>query len=137
MPMPNRVAMPTDATPPTLEQQRAADAWRCAQGRSQEYANLAKSLPALIMNSGLLQVMAFLNEKGANKESQRHCSELGSDLRRWVYKRFQKEVPEDFNGFMQTLINADSRKFQMVTTECLAWLRWLRQFAAAGNTSER
>ena len=42
----------------TLEQLRAADAWARAQGCSDEYQKLAKGLPALIMNSGLMQVLA-------------------------------------------------------------------------------
>ncbi len=136
MPISNRAAMPADMPRPTLEQQRAAYAWQCAQGRSKEYVNLAKGLPALIMNSGLLQIIAFLQEKGL-KEKQHHCSVLGDQLRAWMHRRFPREVPEDFPGFMQALMSADSRKFQMITAESLAWLRWLRQFAAAVNEGER
>lgn len=125
----NRAATPTNTAPLTLDQQRAADAWRCAQAQSQskEYVNLAKGLPALIMNSGLLQVMAFLEEKGPK---QQHCSVVARDLRAWLRRRFP-EVPEDFAGFMRALMNADSSKFQAITAESLAWLRWLRQLAAA------
>jgi CRISPR-associated protein Cmr5 len=125
----NRAATPTNTAPLTLDQQRAADAWQCAQAQSQskEYVNLAKGLPALIMNSGLLQVMAFLEEKGPK---QQHCSVVARDLRAWLRRRFA-EVPEDFAGFMRALMNADSSKFQAITAESLAWLRWLRQLAAA------
>ena len=130
----NRAATPTNTAPLTLDQQRAADAWRCAQAQSQskDYVNLAKGLPALIMNSGLLQVMAFLQEKGS-KESQHHCSVVGSDMRAWLHRRFP-EVPEDFPGFMKFLMTSvDPSKFQAITAESLAWLRWLRQLAAAVN----
>jgi CRISPR-associated protein Cmr5 len=132
MPPSNDAAKPMSLRPLTLEQMRASDAWHRAQSQNQnaEYAILAKGLPALIMNSGLLQVMAFLNEKG-KKESQKHCAVLGEHLRAWANKRFGKDVPADFAGFMNALMSADSRKFQMVTSECLAWLRWLRQIAAA------
>ena len=130
MPAPNQAAQSTGTPRLTLEQMRAADAWQCAQGQSKEYGNLAKGLPALIMNSGLLQVMAFLNEKGLKKGSQEHCAVLGGHLRAWVSKRFS-DVPADFAPFMKALMSADSRKFQMITAECLAWLRWLRQMAAA------
>jgi CRISPR-associated protein Cmr5 len=128
----SRAATPTNPAPLTLDQQRAADAWRCAQAQSQsnEYVNLAKGLPALIMNSGLLQVMAFLEEKGAK---QQHCSVVAGDMRAWLHRRFP-EAPEDFPGFMKFLMTtADSRKFQAITAESLAWLRWLRQLAAAIN----
>lgn len=138
MPMSHRAAMPIDMPSPTLEQQRAADAWRCARDQNKEYVNLAKGLPALIMNSGLLQIVAFLREKGLKEkqEKQRHCSVLGDQLRSWVHKRFH-EVPEDFDGFMKALMNADPRQFQLITAESLSWLRWLRQFAAAVNGRER
>jgi CRISPR-associated protein Cmr5 len=119
-------------TPLTLDQQRAADAWRCAQKtQTKEYANLAKGLPALIMNSGLLQVMAFLEEKGKN-ERQQHCSVVAGELRAWLHHRFP-DLAVEFRGFMEALMKADSRKFQEITVESLAWLRWLRQLAAAVN----
>jgi CRISPR-associated protein Cmr5 len=124
----NQVSRSTNADRQTLEQQRAADA--CVQGKNKDYSNLAKGLPALIMSSGLLQVMAFLHEKGL-KDSQRHCSQLGDDLCRWVHKRFP-DVPADFTGFMKALIrDVDPRTFQAITAESLAWLRWLRQIAPA------
>jgi CRISPR-associated protein Cmr5 len=137
MPVLNRGAQPMIATGVTLEQRRAADAWQCAkkQSNEKEYANLAKGLPALIMNSGLLQVMAFLHEKG-KKDAQAHCRVLGTDLRSWLHQRFP-DVPAEFGEFMAALMNADSRKFQAITTESLAWLRWLRQMAAAVIREER
>jgi CRISPR-associated protein Cmr5 len=131
MAMVNQGATPAATGPLTLDQQRAADAWQCAQKhQTEDYANLAKGLPALIMNSGLLQVLAFLKEKGSGAVSQRHCALLGDDLRAWLHRRFP-EVPVQFEGFMEALMKADSRKFQEITAESLAWLRWLRQLAAA------
>ena len=111
---------------PTLEQQRAQNAWdRCGQGCSQEgYANLAKALPALIMNSGLMQVIAFLHEKGGTHEL------LASHLRDWLHVRFDG-VPSEFPGFMESLLRVEPHTYQAVTTEAFAWLKWLRQMAAA------
>ena len=109
---------------PTLEQQRAQDAWnRCADCLL-EYANLAKALPALIMNSGLMQVMAFLHEKGGTHEL------LAGHLRDWLHRRFS-DVPSDFPEFMESLLRAEPHTYQAVTTEAFAWLKWLRQMAAA------
>jgi V/A-type H+-transporting ATPase subunit I len=52
----------------TLEQKRAAHAWsKAGEGVARhptDYVNDAKGLPALIMNSGLMQVMAYLQGKG-------------------------------------------------------------------------
>jgi CRISPR-associated protein Cmr5 len=119
-----------------MEQQRAADAWARCQGCSNEYQNLAKGLPALIMNSGLLQVLAFLEEKGS-KTSQKHCRELSEHLRTWLCKRFPKELSKaDFAAFMQALMKAEPRSFQHITTEAFAWLRWVRQMAPAVRASQ-
>jgi CRISPR-associated protein Cmr5 len=115
----------------TLEQQRAADAWQKSQHCSEQYAKLAKGLPALIMNSGLMQVMAFLHEKGA-KESQRHCRDLGQDLRTWLSTQFPRQVSSaDFFVFMDAMLAAEPLVYQDVTAEAFAWLRWVRQMAAA------
>jgi len=122
----------------TMEQQRAADAWEKAQRCSDEYTKLAKGLPALIMNSGLMQVLAFLEEKGA-KESQRHCRDLSQHLRGWLQVRFASVLPgTDFKPFMEALMQIDDpRTFQAITTEAFAWLRWLRQMAPAARAGGR
>ena len=121
----------------TMEQKRAADAWARCQGCSSEYQNLAKGLPALIMNSGLMQVMAFLHEKGG-KDSQRHCHELGQHLRDWLRRQFPQALPSaEFGVFMQALMKAEPRSFQHITAEAFAWLRWARQMAPAARIGER
>ena len=109
---------------PTLEQQRAQHAWECCADCSREYANLAKALPALIMNSGLMQVMAFCHEKGGRHEK------LAGDLLGWLHRRFDT-LPQDFSGFMESMLKADPRQYQAVTVEAFSWLKWLRQMAAA------
>ena len=111
----------------TLEQQRAQDAWeKGRQGiarHGKDYVNDAKGLPALIMNSGLMQVMAFCHDKGGRHET------LAGHLRDWLHQ--QCGTPRDFEGFMQHLMQADPRRFQMITAEAFAWLKWLRQMASA------
>ncbi|MCS6997544.1 MAG: type III-B CRISPR module-associated protein Cmr5 [Casimicrobiaceae bacterium] len=110
----------------TLEQQRARDAWDKSAHYTKERANFAKGLPALIINSGLMQVLAFCHEKEGEYEA------VASDLRRWLHKRFNN-VDRDpgFEAFMQTLMQADSRSYQAITAEAFAWLKWLRQMASA------
>jgi CRISPR-associated protein Cmr5 len=119
----------------TMEQKRAADAWACAQGQGDEYQKLAKGLPALIMNSGLMQVLAFLHEKG---DKGAH-GQLGDHLRRWLCRCFSRDLPKhEFGAFMPALMKLEPRLFQQVTTEALAWLRWARQIApAAARVQER
>jgi len=113
----------------TLEQKRAQHAWdKAGEGihaHGSDYVNDAKGLSALIMNSGLMQVMAFLNQKGG-----RHHV-LAQHLRDWLHT--QLDTPANFEAFMQEMMKAESRCYQQVTTEAYAWLRWLRQMAAARN----
>ena len=111
----------------TLEQRRAQHAWeKAAEGiaaHGSDYVNDAKGLPALIMNSGLMQVMAFLKQKGGRHEL------LMSHLLDWLHQ--QLGTPSDFKIFMEEMMQADSRRYQQVTSEAFAWLRWLRQMAPA------
>jgi CRISPR-associated protein Cmr5 len=107
----------------TLEQQRAQDAWRCAEHYTKDHVNVAKSLPALIMNSGLMQVLAFCHEKSGRHET------LAQHLRDWLHK--QCGTPTEFEPFMQSLMQADPRTYQRITAETFAWLKWLRQMASA------
>lgn len=116
-----------------LEQERAKHAWEKAregvQRYRKDYANDAKGLPALIMNSGLMQVMAFLHEKGGRHEL------LAQHLRDWLHR--QCGTPQEFGPFMQHLFEMqDARRFQAITAEAFAWLKWLRQFASAQQTEE-
>lgn len=111
----------------TLEQRRAQDAWQRSRSYGPEHVRLAKGLPALIMNSGLMQVMAFLNDKA---EKNRQHREIAGHLRTWLSERFPG-LPAEFEGFMEHLLQADTRTYQAVTAEAFAWLKWLRQLAAA------
>jgi CRISPR-associated protein Cmr5 len=112
----------------TLEQRRAEHAWDKArkgvERHGRDYANEAKGLPALIMNSGLLQTMAYLESKQGGRQQA-----LGSDLRDWLSRT--RRTPTEFKECMEVLVRADPREFQAVTAEALAWLRWLRQMVSA------
>jgi CRISPR-associated protein Cmr5 len=111
----------------TLEQRRAQDTWTKSAGYQKEHINVAKGLPALIMNSGLMQVLAFCYEKGGANE------EVAEHLRTWLQGRFPRLIKDaSFEPFMQALIfRVDPREYQDITAEAFAWLRWLRQMAAA------
>lgn len=122
---------PQQSTARTLEQQRAQNAWNRSERYSDKHADFAKSLPALIMNSGLMQVLAFCHEKG-KKESGRHCEDVATDLRTWLSNRFLKLLTQrEFEPFMQALMAAKPADYQAITAEAFAWLKWLRQMAAA------
>ena len=128
----------------TLDQQRAAYAWKCAsavmnrardeQERKEykEYKALAKGAPALIMNSGLMPTLAFYNHKGGSARlllkhlcdglSQRLCPNSG---------------PLNFAEFMRYLQKCDSQTYLRFTDEALEILKWIRQFVDAVDAGEQ
>ena len=121
----------TKSAPVTLEQQRAQFAWDCAkEGNAvagDEYRNLAKAAPALIMNNGLMQTLAFYEDKG-----KPHHKALAAQLRRWVMKRAGSNGQDPrFQPMMQALLGATPADYRRATDEALLILRWTRQFAAA------
>lgn len=116
----------TKTAPLTLEQQRAQDAWNQCVNYEKEHVNIAKGLPALIMNSGLMQVLAFCHEKGKANE------QVATHLRTWLNLRFNGVARDPgFELFMQILLKAQPTDYQAITTEAYAWLRWMRQMSSA------
>ena len=119
----------------TLEQKRSQAAWAMAQEgiavAASEYTNLAKAAPALIMNNGLMQTLAFYEDKGKDKANHKA---LAGHLRRWIMVR-AGGVDKDpgFAPLMGILLQADSPTYRQATEESLLLLRWIRQFAAALN----
>jgi CRISPR-associated protein Cmr5 len=115
----------------TLEQQRAQDAWMKCERYSKAQVNAAKGLPALIMNSGLMQVLAFCNDKGGDYEP------VSRDLREWLVRRFPSlGQAQDFVRFMNALLACNPQQYQQITTEALAWLKWLRLMSSARKGAE-
>ena len=115
----------------TLEQRRAQDAWDQCATYKKEHVNFAKGLPALIMNSGLMQVLAFCHEKGKKEKGQPY-EQVATHLRTWLNHRFNGVARDPgFEAFMQALLKASPAEYQAITTEAYAWLRWMRQMASA------
>ncbi len=127
----NKVSGNKPVSPVTLEQQRAQFAWQCAQEGVQiagaEYRNLAKAAPALIMNNGLMQTLAFYQDKG----KPQHLT-LATQLRRWIMQRAGGNGQDPgFQSMMDVLLCAQPDLYRQATDETLLILRWIRQFAAA------
>jgi CRISPR-associated protein Cmr5 len=115
----------------TLEQQRAQHAWSCVKdGVDKGYVNVAKSMPQLVMNSGLMQTLAYMEQKKGDQK-------VAAQLRTWLNLRFRFADGEPtFEKLMTKLLGANSEDLRLYTTEALAWLKWLRQFAAATEKQE-
>jgi len=122
-----------------IDQKRARFAWEKVTG-DKEYANLAKGIPALIMQSGLMPVLAFLREKDKD-----HHKTLLSHICEWLNDRFPARiVRKDFDSVMRALMgnsNSDpaghAHFYRLATEETLALLRWIRQFASAKSAENK
>jgi len=115
----------------SLDQKRAAYAWECAQNVPNvpnDYDKLAKAAPALIMNNGLMQALAYYQDKGKD-----HHLALSKHVREWLKSRFSNRfTSSDYRDIMQGLFTTpDASFYRQATEETLALLRWIRQFAAA------
>ena len=113
----------------TLEQQRAQNAWEVSVKYDKEHANVVKGLPALIMNSGLMQVLAF-----AHGKTDKKYEVVAADLRTWLTNRIsggQFTKDPGFELFMKTLMQATPQEYKLINAEAFAWLKWLRQMATA------
>jgi CRISPR-associated protein Cmr5 len=110
----------------TLEQERAKDAWEKSAHYGEKHCKFAKGMPALIMNSGLMQVLAFCREKGGEQEA------VAADVRRWLSRRFGgADRDPGFEPFMEMLMQSTPSNYRAITAEAFAWLKWLRQMASA------
>jgi CRISPR-associated protein Cmr5 len=112
----------------TREQQRAQDAWERSdpQRYREEHLRVAKGLPALIANAGLMQVLAYCQSKeGAHRV-------VADDLRDWLARTSLGGGRDPgFGPFMERLMRSTAAEYQLLTAEAFAWLRWLRQMAPA------
>lgn len=129
----------------TLDQQRAEYAW-CAAKRADgskqidEYARLAKSTASLVMSSGLMQTLAFLQAK-SNGDKSAHGILL-DDLCKWLGrvlgntsvaggKPFPGEQQAEFKTVIEGLYQSPTGVYMRANREVMELFRWLRQFADA------
>lgn len=111
----------------TLEQQRAAAAWRAVQAvpdsKSKEFKSVATSLPANIQANGLGQTMAFLEAKG--KDEHRAAFRAVTD---WVKQRLGIT---DANFIEWLMAKATTEQYRHATAEAIAFAIWMKRFAEA------
>ena len=135
----------------TLDQQRAEFAWRSAeraaqQGLIENYAILTKSTANLMMTSGLMQTLAFLQAK-TKKNGRDQYGLLLCDLCRWLGRilgdnelidgsRFPTEEQATFQKVMNALYHSPSDIYMRANSELMAFFRWLRQLADARKSQE-
>jgi len=117
----------------TLQQKRAAHAWKCIEkvqaGIQKKYGSLVRGLPALIQSDGLGQMLAFLKAKDKNKGNTEHI-EAYSNISNWISIEFGITYKQD-ETLLEWLLTQETPMYRRVTAEALAYLNWLKRFAEA------
>lgn len=132
---------------PTLDQKRAQFAWEAvnqaknALPKFDDYKNLAKGAPTLIMGNGLMPAIAFYESRKKKEVTVPHAAALRDTILAWLVSRFKEEkvfqpLPKDFRSAMERLQQVDSGFYMRATDETLSMLKWLRQFADAVSGPE-
>jgi CRISPR-associated protein Cmr5 len=121
----------------TLEQERAAAAWRAVMevkdtGFAKEYRSLALSGPADIQANGLGQALAFWRakgyEQGKAKTGSEHA-ELYRHVTGWVCRQLRIPEAEDLLTWVMGTAGTDA--YRRATAEAIAFLGWVKRFAEA------
>lgn len=123
----------------TLEQQRAAKAWKYVQAVEKdknnqlrkEYRTTVMKLPSLILTNGLGQTLAFLKSKGKGVVSNPE-EKVYSDLQEWLHSGETINWGNaNHDELIERIMAIDSDKYRLVTSEALSFLSWLKRFADA------
>ncbi|MDH4100765.1 MAG: type III-B CRISPR module-associated protein Cmr5 [Nitrospirota bacterium] len=113
----------------TLEQERAKyafDAIAAFTGDKGKYATHIKKLPAMILNNGLGQALAYLLADDKGEYSAPSWS-LYSQLRVWMTRKCICSG----NDLMDSLMKGDSTQYMHAQHESLKLLAWMTKFADA------
>lgn len=121
----------------TLEQQRAAYALACVgryrsspSERTARYHTLVGSSPAMILQNGLGQTLAFWLADGPNKPAR----ELYDHLQGWLCGPLAEDRPERVyagGDLIEALMAGSREEYQRAQQTALALLVWLKRFADA------
>ncbi len=111
-----------------LEQERMKTAYErvmCVKGKSFEsrYSTLAKKLPAMINQNGLLTTLAFLKSKGESEHEQ-----IIGDICKYLSRRFGNESLS-YESLIKRLLESDITMYLFYTQEVLSFAVWLKRIA--------
>lgn len=99
------------------------------------FAKLAASAPAMILQNGLGQTLAFCLAKSKQRLDKHHL--LFSSLAKWL-SRDLPSIPQDESKFLEVLNSSVTvEKYLLWQREALAYLEWLKRYAAAFLEKEK
>jgi len=130
----------------TLEQKRALFAMKAIKNGNAEYYRHVRKMPAMILNNGLGQALAFLlaDDEGKKKEPSYL---LYQDLSKWLCENnhnTSKLPPEQApccvyfgkDDLLDALMKGNRFQYLQAQNEALKLLVWLKKFADAMPTGE-
>lgn len=117
---------------PTLDQRRAAHAWKAIDRLKQKpeadrkaVQRAAKKLPMRILTAGLGHALLFVKTKDK-------APSLLSDLSHWVLlERHGKPGEAGADHLLKAIIDGNSDDLRHHMVEAIAWLAWFSRFAEA------
>lgn len=115
-----------------INQERAKAAWDYANRpnkKGSNYSSNAKKLPMYVINTGILNTMAFAYNKSDWKQ-------LYEDIQDWFLKEPQELIKGKLasnaskgdKAFIETLLELNDNELRQVKSEVLALFTWLRRF---------
>ena len=131
--------MTAAATRKTLDQQRAAHAWRMAETADKTFGRQAKRLGPRILTAGLGPAVQFLIAKN-------EAPKLADVLEVWLLREGPTRIAEatrpagaaraGASPLIENIIQGDSDRLRWLTAEALAYLAWLTRFCEARGLTE-
>jgi CRISPR type III-B/RAMP module-associated protein Cmr5 len=109
---------------PTLNQQRAAHAWKAAEHADKQFGEQAKKLGPRILTAGLGPAVQFMIAK-------EEALELVKTLEGWLLEEGPTKLAPRPASLMYDIVNGGSDRLRWVTAESLAYLAWLNRFCEA------
>jgi CRISPR-associated protein Cmr5 len=111
----------------TIAQQRSAFALKKVQSaNADKFDKLVAGLPAMILQNGFGQSMAFLLAKGKD-----HHHQAFDIVREWLVNRKLLSANRG-DQFMSELSSLPQEKYLRAQEEALAVLEWVKRYANAG-----
>jgi len=116
----------------TVEQQRSGFAHRCVDevmdlAKPANYKSLVKKFPLMVLRNGLLQAVAFIESKG-----KEHHKKLLTHLETYLREHSPLQLDIDENiSLSDFLSNLDANLYRAITTDILAFAKWLSRYAEA------
>ncbi|MFP3869624.1 MAG: type III-B CRISPR module-associated protein Cmr5 [Syntrophobacteria bacterium] len=89
----------------------------------EEFAQLCKSFPTMILQNGLGQALAFILAK-----KQQHYTRLYEGLEQWLGENHRRMIS---GNLLRAIVEMQACQYVEVQREALKFLEWVKRFAVA------